>query len=71
MVILAKMCILYDRITTHSDPRMRRLHPGYVEEQWVINRSGWALLVLTEVFHKQRRVGWGGVGVWGGTYRLW
>lgn len=37
---------------------MQRLHPVHVAEQWVINRSGWALLVLTEVFHKQRRVAW-------------
>lgn len=33
------------------------MHPEYVAEQRVINRSGWALLVLTEVFHKQRWVG--------------
>lgn len=46
------------RTPTHSDLRMRRLHPVHVAEQWVINRSGWALLVLTEVFHKQRRVAW-------------
>lgn len=50
------------RTPTRSDPRMQRLDPVHVAEQWVINRSGWALLVLTEVFHKQRRMAWGAGG---------
>lgn len=56
LVVLAKLCILYYRTATRCDLRMWRLHPECVAEQRVINRSGWARLVLTEVFHKQRRV---------------
>lgn len=55
--------VLQYKTPAHGNLRMWRLHPEHVAEQWVINRSGGALLVLTEVFHKQRRVG--------GTYRLW
>lgn len=59
------LSFLYDGMPTHGDLRMWRLHPEYVAaEQWVINRSGWALLVLTEVFHK-KKMGWGGGGVGG------
>lgn len=61
--ISVKLCILYRRMPTRCDLRMWRLHPEYVAELWVINRSGWALLVLTEVFDSR--------GGWGGTYRLW